>query len=249
MSDRLVEIPVCLPDDLQLLDGLKLDERGARQAWIDVLRQTHRRGELFNLMFHPESFDQCGPALEAVLQEARDLQTAVWITQLRDINRWWREKSAFTVESLQEGAALQLAFHCSERATVLVRHIDTREPTQVWDGSYRVLDGRTLRLTSRDDRPFIGVAMETPAALVAFLRDQGYIVETGREASGCPTYLSSTELARLQNYVQLIEFIESSPSPVVRFWRWPSGARSALCVTGDLDALSLTDYAARVFAL
>ena len=71
MSDRLVEIPVCLPDDLQLLDGLKLDERGARQAWIDVLRQTHRRGELFNLMFHPESFDQCGPALEAVLREAR----------------------------------------------------------------------------------------------------------------------------------------------------------------------------------
>ena len=99
MSGSLVEIPVCVPDDLQLLDGLKLDERGMQQAWIDVLRQTHRRGELFDLMFHPESFEHSGPALEAVLREARDLDPSVWITQLRDVNRWWREKSRFTVDA------------------------------------------------------------------------------------------------------------------------------------------------------
>jgi peptidoglycan/xylan/chitin deacetylase (PgdA/CDA1 family) len=248
MSGDLVEIPVSLPDDLQLLDGLALDERGMRQAWMEVLRQTHRRGELFNLLFHPESFEQCGPALEAVLREARDLQPSVWMTQLRDINRWWREKSGFTVERIQNGPISQLTFHCSERATVLVRNVESRERTQVWYGSYRVLEGRTLQW-SPDERPFIGLAPDTPSALVAFLQEQGYIVDTGPQAPDCAIYLGPTELADFHNQVELIDFIETSSAPLTRFWRWPANARSALCVTGDLDALSLTDYIRRVFAL
>ena len=41
MSGSLVEIPVCVPDDLQLLDGLKLDERGMQQAWsTSCVRRT-----------------------------------------------------------------------------------------------------------------------------------------------------------------------------------------------------------------
>ena len=248
MSGQLVEIPVCLPDDLQLLDGLKLDERGIQQAWTDLLRQTHRRGELFDLMFHPESFDQCGPALEAVLREARDLAPAVWITQLRDVNRWWREKSGFTVQSIGNGHGSRLTFHGSERATVLVRHMDIGEPTRAWYGSYRVLEGRTLRLNP-DERPFIGVAADTPSGIVAFLREQGYIVDTSRQAPGCATYLGATELADVRDQIQLLDLIETSSAPLVRFWRWPAAARSAFCVTGDLDALSLSDYAARVLAL
>jgi hypothetical protein len=248
LSDHLIEIPVCLPDDLQLLDGLKADERGIRQAWMDILHQTHRRGELFNLMFHPESFEQCGRALDAVLREARDLSPSVWITQLRDVNRWWREKSGFTVQSIDSGRGLHLTFHGSARATVLVRHMDTGEPTRAWYGSYRVLEGRTLQLKP-DERPFIGVAAEEPSGLVTFLRDQGYIVDTSGQAAGCAIYLGPTELADLRNQVQLLEFIEASSAPLIRFWRWPAGARSVLCVTGDLDALSLIDYVARVLAL
>jgi hypothetical protein len=49
------------------------------------------------------------------------------------------------------------------------------------------------------------------------------------------------------NEVQLIEVIESSPSPLVRYGRWPHGAKSALCVSGDLDALTLFDYVTRFF--
>jgi peptidoglycan/xylan/chitin deacetylase (PgdA/CDA1 family) len=248
LSGHLVEIPVCLPDDLQLLDGLKLDARGMRQAWIDVLRQTHRRGELFDLMFHPESFEQCGPALEAVLREARHLDPPVWIAQLRDINRWWREKSGFSVEPSANGHGVHLTFHCSERATVLVRHLNTDEPTRAWYGPYRVLDGRTLRL-SANERPWIGLAADASSAQVAFLRDEGYIVDTGPEARRCAIYLSQAELTGCRNQVQLIDVIETSAAPLIRFWRWPSGSRSALCMTGDLDALSLTDYVARVLAL
>ena len=249
MAGQIVEIPVCLPDDLQLLDGLKLDEPGMRDAWLDLLHQTHRRGELFDVLFHPESFDRCGPVLEAVLQEARTLRPSVWVTQLRDINRWWREKSCFAVETFQEGASMRLELRCSGRATVLVRDIDVSEQVSEWDGPYRVLESRTLRLKASGKRPFVGVAAEPTDAPVVFLRNQGYIVETGAAATECATFLGPAELARARDQVQLIELIESAAAPLVRFWRWPSRARSALCVTGDLDALSLTDYVARLFAL
>jgi hypothetical protein len=248
LSGSLVEIPVCLPDDLQLLDGLKLDERGVRRAWIEVLHHTHRRGELFDLMFHPESYDQCAPALEAVVREARDLVPSAWVAQLRDVNRWWREKAAFTVERIDEGVAIHLALHCSERATVLVRHLDIPERTQAWYGSYRVLEGRTLRMRP-DVRPFVGLSPDVPSGVAAFLRDQGYIVETGPDAAGCAIHLTAADLETFRDRVRLIEFIETSSAPLVRYWRWPEKARSALCVTGDLDALSLMDYVARVFAL
>ena len=249
IAGHVVEIPVCLPDDLQLLDGLKLDKPAMLVAWIDLLHQTHRRGELFDLLFHPESFDRCGPVLEAVLRVARALRPSVWVTQLRDINRWWREKSGFAVDTFREGALVRLEFRCSERATVLTRHVDTSERVSEWDGSYRVLESRTLRLNASGKRPFVGVAADPTDAVVAFLKNQGYIVKTGAEATECATFLGPTELARARDQVQLIELVESAAAPLVRFWRWPSNARSALCVTGDLDALSLTDYAARLFAL
>jgi hypothetical protein len=248
-AGSLVEIPVCLPDDLQLLDGLKLDARGIRDAWIGVLHQTHQRGELFDLMFHPESFDECGEALEAVLREARDLDPPVWITQLRDVNRWWREKEGFTIERTHDGATMQLVMHCSPRTTVLVRHLDVAEHTEPWFGPYRVLDGRTISRTYAGVMPFIGLTRDTPADVAAFLRDHGYMVETGPEAARCALCLTPADVEVLQTQVQLIDFIESSSAPLVRFWRWPSNARSALCITGDLDALSLVDYAARAFAL
>ncbi len=144
---------------------------------------------------------------------------------------------------------MRLEFRCSERATVLARQVDTSERVSEWDGSYRVLESRTLRLKASGKRPFVGVAADPADPVVAFLTNQGYIVETGAAAAKCATYLGSTELTRARAQVQLIELIESAATPLVRFWRWPSNTRSALCVTGDLDALSLTDYAARLFAL
>ena len=46
--------------------------------------------------------------------------------------------------------------------------------------------------------------------------------------------------------VELIRYIEESEGPLMRFSNWPSEAKSALCLAGDLDALSLRDYARRL---
>jgi len=82
---------------------------------------------------------------------------------------------------------------------------------------------------------------------VSFLREQGYILDTGETATRCATYIDAATLAGLRSEVELIDYIEASPGPLVRYWRWPDAARSAMCVTGDLDALTLLDYASRLF--
>src|SRR4029077_7148991 len=41
-SGHLIEIPVCLPDDLQLLDGFQLTEADVARAWTNLLRLTHQ---------------------------------------------------------------------------------------------------------------------------------------------------------------------------------------------------------------
>ena len=248
LTNRLVEIPCSLPDDLQLVDGLGLGPAGLRAVWLDMLQRIHERGELFVVLFHPESYEQCAEALENVLCEAKWMNPGVWIAQLRDVGRWWREKAGFSVDVQRLcSARVRMRFNCSERATILVRQLDAVN-LQPWSGAYQVLRGRTLDVAN-DVRPFVGLAPDVPPRVAAFLEEQGYILDRGDEARECGVYLTAESASRHGTEVQLLEYIESSPAPLVRFWRWPEDARSALCVTGDLDALSLTDYLGRVFAL
>jgi hypothetical protein len=39
--------------------------------------------------------------------------------------------------------------------------------------------------------------------------------------------------------------VEGTGCPLVRLGRWPNAARSALAITGDIDALTLRDYGFR----
>jgi hypothetical protein len=96
-------------------------------------------------------------------------------------------------------------------------------------------------------RPFIGLSDGIPECVASFLNEQGYILESGETARSCGLVLGPDVLSGLSNNVELVNYIETSPAPLVRYWRWPYGAKSSLSITGDLDALSLMDYATRVF--
>jgi hypothetical protein len=181
-----------------------------------------------------------------VLRNARTLRPAVWVTQLRDVSEWWREKSEFTVEVSKVCSGLQLRFKCSERATIVMRDVTTRAATQPWDGRYKVFQGHELLISSKQ-RPFIGLSQVCPAEIASFLREQGFIVENAPDASQCTMYLDGSILANCRNDRQVLEYIENSPAPLIRYWPWPNWAKSALCMTGDLDALDLIDYASRLY--
>jgi peptidoglycan/xylan/chitin deacetylase (PgdA/CDA1 family) len=246
IQPNLFEIPVCVPDDLQLHDGLNLESEGISQAWIETLKKTYQRGELFNLIFHPELSSICRQSFEDLLQEIRLLTPAVWVARNRDISNWWKEKASFKVAVHPDNDGLLLEFSCTPRAVILARGVDAPDSAEVWDGSYFRLTSKTLILPDHQ-YPFIGLDSNAPADIVSFLEGQGYIVETSDKAAACGTYINADTLSRLGNPVQLVDYIEASPGPLVRFWRWPNGAKSALSITGDLDALTLLDYASRLF--
>lgn len=244
-ANGVVEIPASIPDDLQLYDGLKLGADGLASAWLEILRRVNHRGELFALLFHPESFRQCGPAFEAVLSAALAFSPPVWIAQLRDVAEWWLEKQSFTAELEPYPGGFRIHLQCTPRATVLARNLFGVAESHPWYGSYTVLAARSFHLQT-ENKPYIGVELSAPQATVAFLRDQGYLVDHGPSARECSLYFDAQTLAGFRNARELIDFIELDSSPLLRFWRWPSEFRSALCVTGDLDALSLLDYLRRV---
>ena len=237
----LLELPASLPDDLQLYDALALGEAGVSSTWIDVLSRTHARGELFTALFHPEAFAEVRMPLEGLLRQARSETPGVWIARLREINEWWREKARFSARV--EPSSIEL--DCSDRATVLVRDFDANGATRPWRGRYRVLEGRSVHFAD-GHYPLLGIAPGVPSAAAVFLRDQGYLLYEGEDRTRCTVVLTPSTVAGFANDVELLDYVESSPGPLVRFWRWPDEAGSALSITGDLDALSLVDYGVRL---
>lgn len=247
ITSGVVEIPVCLPDDLELHDARCLDAMAMGETWCQILRRTHQRGELFVLMYHPELTAACCEPLSTVLIEASRLLPAVWIARLRDISAWWREKADFSVDVRPTPTGIHLSFNCSERATILVRDLEADGSLQPWDGVCGRLTAPVLDAPA-EPRPFLGLCAEAPAPTASFLREQGYLLDTGPTAPACATYLDAATLDRLSTEVKLVDYIEESPGPLVKYGRWPNGAKSALSVTGDLDALTLLDYAGRILA-
>jgi peptidoglycan/xylan/chitin deacetylase (PgdA/CDA1 family) len=252
---HLVEIPPCLPDDLELFDGLQLTGQQVARVWLYILHQTHQRGEMFTLLYHPELAWRCHEAFLVVLNEARRLAPAVWLARLRDIADWWEEKAGFSHAVASADAGLQIAFHCSDRATILARGLAPSPAVAPWDqvpvcsaedDGYRRLSSRVLTVPA-GIRPFVGLPTQTPPTVADFLQEQGYLLEIGPDAQHCAVYLSDATLSRLTNQVALINYIEATPGPLVRYGRWPDGAQSTFCISGDLDALSLWDYVSRLF--
>lgn len=244
MRSGTIEIPACVPDDLQICDGLRLGPEGLARVWRCMLEETHRRGEVLNLLSHPELVGFSEAAFVDVLGRAKRMQPAVWIARLRDVAEWWRERARFAASTTYSAGQVAIELHCSRRATILVRGLPACGPTNPWDGVYRQL-ACSSAIVPAEPRPFVGLPAEAPPATARFLQEQGYLLEIGDGARLCGTFLEAGMLEGL-NPVELIEAIESSPAPLVKYGRWPLGARSALCVTGDLDALTLLDYASRL---
>jgi hypothetical protein len=270
-QDDLIEIPVCIPDDLQLFDGYQLTPTQVSQEWTRVIDKIHRRGELFTPMFHPELFTLCIEPLVDVLHAAARYEPKVWITRLDEIANWWREKDGFLADIDSSTAGLAIKLTCTPRATILLRdmladEISEGESAQPWDGRYRRIKSNHFTVPLLP-RPFIGITRDVPEAEKVFLREQGYILDSSELAGQCTIFLEKSRLAHFItrpirqaacspvdsnwaipiNRRSLLDWIEDSPGPLVRFWPWPDGYKCALSLSGDLDALSLLDYSNRLF--
>ena len=65
------------------------------------------------------------------------------------------------------------------------------------------------------------------------------------DPTNCPIYLERPDF-RPEDERSLLAQIEMGDWLLLRLGRWPDGAYSALCITGDIDALTMWDYGLRL---
>jgi peptidoglycan/xylan/chitin deacetylase (PgdA/CDA1 family) len=248
LNNSMVEIPVSIPDDEAIVDRLEItDCKVMARLWIDILQRTYESGELFTLQLHPERILLCKDALVETLQLARKMAPRVWIASLGEIAQWWKERNNFSFEIAPEGdGRYKVSVHCSERATVLVKNCQVNRPTSSWVNGSQVVEAREF-IVEGASRPIIGVAANSSPASIDFLKQEGFIVEQSEESYGYGTYLADLGDFHEIDEKPLLDKLEASSAPLLRFWRWPSLSKSAMAVTGDLDSITLIDFILRVF--
>jgi hypothetical protein len=245
MEHGIVRIPYCLPDDEAVVERLRLSPQAIARLWVGMFRSIHERGEVFTLAVHPERIDACADGIAEVLQAASAAWPPVWFARLDELARWWRERSATEIEVVAPVPGLVRVVARGPAGLSIQARGLTIDGAEPWRGGYALAPSSTVEVRS-ERRPFIGVHPSSASGLAPFLRAQGYIVESTDDASAHSVFL------RIERFVAgdelgLLSDLERGTVPLVRLGRWPNGAGSALCLTGDLDALTIWDYALRAF--
>jgi hypothetical protein len=244
LADGLVRIPCCLPDDEALVDRLRVrSPESIARLWLEMFQTTHQREELLTLQVHPERIEACANGVVAVLDAARVARPGVWVAPLKEIARWWRQRTGTAVHARDTGPGrIHVTVRGPEGVTVLARGL-TVVAADPWVGGYLRLPGNDVDLRV-DRRPFVGIHPSSPAAVGTFLREQGYIVEVSTDAHLYSCFVRTDRFSPEDERL-LIRQIEEGGSPLLRLGRWPDGTRSAVSMTGDVDALTIWDYALR----
>jgi peptidoglycan/xylan/chitin deacetylase (PgdA/CDA1 family) len=247
MTDGLVRIPYCLPDDEALVERLRLtDDRAMAEPWLAMLDRTYQAGELFTLGLHPERVPQCQGALRAVLEKARSLNPSVWIARLDEVVAWYLALGQTSFEICQDDQDWsRITLHAPPRAAILVRSLDVKAATQPWADSYHHISENEIIFRS-SKRPFIGLSPDCPPALGDFLRHQGYLTEISWQPQAYACYLQR-DCFSPEDERPLLTELDQGAWPLVRLARWPGGARCGLAVTGDVDAFTLWDFGRRLW--
>jgi hypothetical protein len=236
LVDGLVQIPVCVPDDEMLVDRLHLTDHACGIAWCAILETTHEQGDLFTMQVHPERFIRSARAVMAVLQRAADLPGGVWAARLEEITAWWRARAACRIE---------LGNTVGDRISATVVG-DRRARMRLVGGGNDVDRSATRTTTLAGERlPAVGVDADVPKTVVRFLEEDGYLVTTSAaDLAGCAVRLTGPIDA--SDHMALRRRINAAEHPVLALDRWPDDARSALALTGDIDALTIQDFVHRV---
>lgn len=243
----IIEIPYCLPDDESLVERLSFDDQEKMaQPWLDIMRATYDRGELFTLGLHPERIHLCEFPLRKVLEEARKQNPKIWIARLDEIATWWlnRSKSKPHILSNDNGEYI-IKINRRHGITVLGRNLNLLTASKNWVGSDRILLGASIKFRS-NIRPFIGISKNSSPSLKSFLTQNGYIVEYADFDDNHSIFLDYKNFSA-EEEKPLLEKLINLDKPMIRFGVWPNECKSSLCITGDIDALTVGDYILRAW--
>jgi peptidoglycan/xylan/chitin deacetylase (PgdA/CDA1 family) len=246
IENGMVEIPYCLPDDEALVERLAfVGDDAVGRPWLDMLEETYHLGELFTLGLHPERIFECEIPLRRVLHAAKSHSPGVWIARLEEISAWWKARAEIDWKLTSVASdEYHLDGEYMPGLALLARNIEAIDHVEEWDDHYVQAKGMPFRFRS-PSVPVIGITQMSHPALEAFLRQQGYLVETVENRRNYSILLHRPHFRRKDERAVLAE-VERCDAPLVRLGRWPHAARSALCVSGDVDALTIWDYCLRL---
>jgi hypothetical protein len=239
-----------------LFDRLRItDAERIGRIWSSVMQNVYDRGGLYVLNLHPERAILCNDALRALLRYACSRPLPVWLACLRDIARWWKERSQFRVTIIpQEPGRWRVECTATPRATLLVRHLIVEDhPTMPWSGSDVYVQARCCTVRAAQC-PCIGLSPGTARSVCDFLLEQGYPAAfcPPEEAQAYALYvdepdgLGTTREEQVRRRNALVEQIERTGAPLVHFGNWPNGSRAALAISGDIDSVTIQDFFLRV---
>jgi peptidoglycan/xylan/chitin deacetylase (PgdA/CDA1 family) len=244
LHDGLVRIPYCLPDDEAVVDRLRLGRGEISRLWLRMFETVYERGELLTLGVHPERIEVCDQAIADVLAAARAKRPHVWVARLAEIARWWRDRTAAAISIEDRGGGFFHVRVAGPRGLVMFTQCREAPLAQAWScgsgcadaGGFGVVSGR---------RPTIGVHPSSHRSVTSLLKHEGYVVERAPRA-GTHSHFIHDEQFRASDRAHLLAGVDSAATPLLRLARWPDNARAALAVTGDIDALTIGDYARRL---
>src|SRR5579884_799130 len=228
--DGLVQIPMSIPQDEDMVDRLGLSQDQMTRVWLRVLHDSRELRELFVICLHPERVEICSEALDATLREATSLSD-VWVPTLGEISDWWRARSQATIEVSPNGGNGSWQVRVAALASASLMLGDRKLPT-----SGRV----TIEAT---EKPVVTFGPQWPQEALDRVRGAGYIVERDSDGRGVDpaTFASPND-----DPGTIIRMLNQHQDRLLRLQPWPSGYRSCLAVSGDIDALTLFDFAMRL---
>jgi len=244
---EVVGIPVTLPDDEMLIDRFGIvDSNTIESIWAAILEKTRERGDIFVLQLHPERLEICKEAMKGLLERASRPENGIWMTGMKEVAEWWKEKSQFEVafENVPQ-RGYWIKCKCTDRAVVLCRNHYSKSSQRFPYRDYYTVMQREFFVASGDLKPCIGIYPRYSNKLLDFLRDEGFAFEVSPEGSKYSLYLDGYEIFDRKDERNLLNMIEQTKNPIIRYWRWPKGKRSAFVTSHDLDCLTLTDFLLR----
>jgi peptidoglycan/xylan/chitin deacetylase (PgdA/CDA1 family) len=238
----IVEMPVAIPDDFLLADRLSLSIEEISRIWSGLLEDLTSQGGMLALQLHPELISRCGEPLDRVLRDARATGD-VWISTLDEVARWWRLKREFSASVDSEDRGFRVTIRVPRGAVATIR--DGRRANSRRAAKTALRFGEGIHSVFTPIVPLVAVPDETPDDAVLALRERGYVCRKTRDPSLHAARLTAEDLR--QNTVDdWSRRIQATDCPLLELHPWPVGKRSALCVTGDIDAVTLWDQAWRL---
>ncbi len=254
--NNCLDIPITGPDDEMLLERFRVKKKKKiAEIWTDIQQQTHQRGELFHLLFHPERFSHIKDCIKEIVEGLKRFNEPIWVASLMDITEWWRRRKTLSWEHerITDGC-WRTWVKVPERATMLMKLQNGADGGQelfyknyVQVGAVESRNGARSFPCLRGRKGAIGLSQQCSKEAETFLREEGFLVERAQRPEEHPLFIDGYRSFSRTDEPALLREVETAPVPLLRVWRWPDGNKSGFTISADVDSVTLMDFVRRAF--